>query len=96
MPREFEDLWICGCKLNKVSSGPYCDDSHVKIDFDHLYEKYEVGFNDDIKNPDFNYKEPFKAKMPKMPESHFLKVQKSKYTRFSSIQEPCEFSKDLQ
>jgi len=26
-------IGLCGCKLNHVSKGPYCDGSHKKIDF---------------------------------------------------------------
>ena len=38
--------YLCGCKLNAYSKGPFCDGSHKKIDFNNLNEKYKVGFND--------------------------------------------------
>ena len=44
-----KDRYLCGCKHNKVSSGPFCDGSHKKIDWDNFFDKYEIDFNDDTK-----------------------------------------------
>ena len=44
-----KDVFLCTCKLNKVSKGPFCDGSHNKIVWDELYKNYKVGFNDDTK-----------------------------------------------
>ena len=38
---------LCGCKVNKYSSGPFCDGNHRRVNFDRLYEDYKVGFNAD-------------------------------------------------
>ena len=40
---------LCTCKLNKVSKGPFCDGSHMRVQWDDLYKTYKVGFNDDTK-----------------------------------------------
>ena len=38
-----QTVGLCGCKLNKDESGPRCDGSHRKIDFDNM-EQYEAQF----------------------------------------------------
>ena len=38
-PRQFKyeketgEAYLCGCKHNKVESGPYCDNSHAQVDW---------------------------------------------------------------
>mmetsp|Transcript_1720 Transcript_1720/g.1161 ORF Transcript_1720/g.1161 Transcript_1720/m.1161 type:complete len:150 (-) Transcript_1720:115-564(-) len=50
---------VCACKMNKYSSGPFCDRSHRLVEFDDMDANHELGFNS---------KEWFEGPLPDLPK----------------------------